>query len=171
MALLRNRREGLWFTSNSATHFTSVKDGTWAAQEMLTESISAKSAAAYSAATQPQDPNLRGRIVAMKLTGVTPTGLKRIQCLLFRSSAFDHATDPDLDYFVQMPINAITNNDWYQTFSGAWNVSATDLDIPYTDSDGTSKFHIGLYNQKALAAQQWTDGIVVRWCWIPDWGM
>ena len=164
--LHRRRRSGLWFTSNTATHFTGTKDGSWDAHEMLTESISASASGVAFTGPTPVDPQLRGRIVAVRLIGAQPTGIKRAELLLFRSSNFEHATDPDQDYFISMPIQA-ASAEWYQLFSGAWvaNASATNFDIPYIDSDGTGKFHWGLKNPKTVASQTWTDGLMIRWCW------
>jgi|GEM_PF-6298297 len=114
----------------------------------------------------PVHGNVHGQIESMNFRASTATA-RNMDVYFFRKSSYG-STVPSADYYIDHESFVATDwVTWLEETGDVIRTAASGLKIPYIDSDGTKKFHMGFIFNKTL-----TSGtqIVMEWTWRADHG-
>jgi hypothetical protein len=164
---MSTRRDLLWYRSAKGTHFTGIAN--LAGGTIMVESITANASRSVDG-FEPVDAHLpmKGIIehIGVIIGGATSVQ-QDIDIVVFSGSGAA-GTNADVDAYVDH--ESFATGDFINIDGDTiWRAAKSGLKLPYTDKDGTKKFHIGVLNASATAIT-YPDNMVIEWCWRPDLG-
>lgn len=162
---MSDRKEIIWFGSNTSTHW----DDAIAAGAIAVENITAQASNHVRGGDIPGDghPDLNGMIESIT---VKIQGTKVPVDVVFFASAGANDTNLDDDTYIDHASFASSD---FMTIAGETpdihRAAQTGLSIPYFDNDKQKQFHVGIRNASGSTALG-ASNIVVQFGWRQDLG-
>lgn len=162
---MSDRKEIVWFGSNTSTHW----DDAIAAGAVAIENITANTTNHVRGGDIPSDghPDLNGMIESIT---VKIQGTKVPVDIMFFSRASGNTTNLDTDTYIDHASFAVSD---FQTIAGETpdihRAAQTGIAIPYNSLDKRKQFHVGVKNASGGTALG-GGNIVVQFGWRQDLG-
>lgn len=159
---MSTKRELIWFQTNVTNHWAS----TIAAGAMSLVNVTAN-ATNCKVGEVPSDglKRLNGTIEHISAYLATSDQVGFDVCFFRKSTG--GTTAPSTDSYIDHESFAKTDFITWGGVTKPRRAGKSALAIPYSDSDASKKFHIGISNNTTAIPK---NTLVIRWAWRPDYG-